>query len=110
MPLVAGVDSSTSATKVEVRDADTGVLVESGRAPHPSASPPKSEQDPASWWSAFEAAWSEAGSPSVAAISVAAQQHGLVACDDEGSPVRPAKLWNDPETAPDASWLIKQLD
>ena len=44
-----------------------------------------------------------------AAVSVAAQQHGLVACDERGSPVRPAKLWNDTESAPDASWLIKQL-
>ena len=30
MPLVLGVDSSTQATKVEVRDADTGALVASG--------------------------------------------------------------------------------
>ena len=109
MRLVAGVDSSTSATKVEVRDADSGALVASGRASHPVVSPPRSEQDPAAWWSAFESAWTEAGSPSVAAISVAAQQHGLVACDNDGSPLRPAKLWNDTETAPDAAWLIKQL-
>jgi len=40
---------------------------------------------------------------------VAAQQHGLVACAADGSPLRPAKLWNDTETAPDAAWLIKQL-
>ena len=46
MPLVAGVDSSTSACKVEVRDADTGELVASGRAPHPPTTPPRSEQDP----------------------------------------------------------------
>ena len=36
MPLVAGVDSSTSACKVEVRDADTGELVASRRAPAPA--------------------------------------------------------------------------
>ena len=35
MPLVLGVDSSTQATKIEVRDADTGALVGEGRAPHP---------------------------------------------------------------------------
>ena len=34
-PLVLGVDSSTTACKVEVRDADTGALVSSGSAPHP---------------------------------------------------------------------------
>src|SRR5437763_2938455 len=109
MPLVAGVDSSTAATTIEVRDVDSGELVASGRAPHPAVTPPRAEQDPAAWWSAFEKAWAQAGSPSVAAISVAAQQHGLVACDGGGSPLRPAKLWNDTETVPDAGWLIKQL-
>jgi len=107
--VVVGVDSSTQSTKVEVRDADSGALVASGRAPHPAAVPPKSEQDPAAWWHAFETAFAAAGSPDAAAISVAGQQHALVACDAEGTPVRPAKLWNDTETAPDAAWLIKQL-
>lgn len=109
MALVAGVDSSTGSTKVEIRDADTGTLVASGSAPHPATTPPKSEQDPAAWWGAFEAAWSQAGSPSVAAISVAGQQHGMVALDADGAVIRPAKLWNDTETAPDAGWLLKQL-
>ena len=35
MPLVAGVDSSTQACKVVVRDAETGALVREGRAAHP---------------------------------------------------------------------------
>jgi hypothetical protein len=47
MPLVAGVDSSTSACKVEVRDADTASSSRPGRAPHPPTTPPRSEQDPA---------------------------------------------------------------
>ena len=42
MPLVLGVDSSTSACKVQVRDADTGAVVASGRAPHSPTSPPRS--------------------------------------------------------------------
>jgi xylulokinase len=109
MPLVAGVDSSTQATKVEARDLESGKLVGSGRAAHPPTQPPKSEQDPASWAEAFASAWAQCGSPDVAAISVAAQQHGLVACDQKGEPLRPAKLWNDAEAAPDAGWLIKQL-
>ncbi|HTN80688.1 MAG TPA: xylulokinase, partial [Acidimicrobiales bacterium] len=103
------IDSSTQSTKVEVRDADTGDLVASGRARHPLTSPPRSEQDPNAWWRAFQAAWAEAGAPEVAALSVAGQQHGMVATDEYGEPVRPAKLWNDTETAPDASWLIKKV-
>ena len=109
MALVAGIDSSTQSTKVEVRDADTGALVATGRARHPHTTPPRSEQDPSAWWRAFETAWAEAGAPRVAAISVAGQQHGMVATDEHGTPVRPAKLWNDTETAPDVGWLIKKL-
>jgi xylulokinase len=109
MSRVAGVDSSTQSTKVEVRDASTGDLLSSGRAPHTPVTPPVAEQDPGMWWSAFETAWECAGDPEVAAISVAAQQHGCVAVDDDGEVIRPAKLWNDTTTAPDAGWLMSQL-
>ena len=108
VPLVAGVDSSTGSTKVEIREVASGVVVASGSAPHPATTPPKSEQHPDVWWSAFEQAWSEAGSPSVDAISVAGQQHGMVVLGHDGLPLRPAKLWNDTESAPDAVRLIAQ--
>ena len=75
MRLVAGVDSSTQSTKVEVRDLDTGAVVARGSAPHPGTTPPRSEQDPQAWWNAFETAWSAAGSPDLEAISVSAKQH-----------------------------------
>ena len=107
MPLVLGVDSSTQSTKVEVRDADSGALVADGRAAHPPTTPPRSEQDPNAWWSALQVA--RAALPRVDAIAVAGQQHGLVALDEHFEPVRPAKLWNDTESAPDSQWLRKQL-
>jgi xylulokinase len=107
--LVAGVDSSTQSTKVEVRDLDSGVVVARGSAPHPATTPPRSEQHPHRWWEAFEIAWAAAGAPTVAALSVAGQQHGMVVLDDDREVVRPAKLWNDTETAADAGWLIKQM-
>jgi xylulokinase len=112
VPLVAGVDSSTSACKVEVRDADTGELVSSGRAPHPPTTPPRSEQDPRAWAAAFDAAWAAAGADGPhrpAAVAVAAQQHGLVVTDEDGTPLRPAKLWNDTESAPDAEALVAAI-
>ncbi len=109
MPLVAGVDSSTSATKVEVRDLNSGRVVGRGAAPHAPTQPPRSEQEPAGWWSAFESAYDEAGAPVLAAISVAGQQHGMVPLDEQLHVIRPAKLWNDTESAPDAAWLIDQL-
>lgn len=109
MPLVAGVDSSTQATKIEIRDVASGEVVGGGRCGHPSVTPPVSEQDPDSWWSAFRTAWADAGSPDVSAISVGGQQHGMVALDADDRPVHPAKLWNDMESAADADWLIEQL-
>jgi xylulokinase len=111
MPLVLGIDSSTQSTKVEVRDADSGALVAEGRAPHPPTTPPRSEQDPNTWWDALHEAVARAGphTRDASAVAVAGQQHGLVVLDDTGGAVRPAKLWNDTESAPDASWLVQQL-
>ncbi len=108
MPRVLGVDSSTQATKVEVRDADTGTLLASGRAPHPTTSPPRSEQHPSAWWRAFEQACARADVrwTDVDAVAVAAQQHGMVVLDAHDEVVRPAKLWNDTESAPDSVWLL----
>ena len=109
MPLVMGVDSSTQATKVEVRDADSGALVASGRAPHPVAQPPCSEQEPEAWWNGLAQAVAAAGAPEVAAISVAGQQHGMVLLDHRGRALRPAKLWNDTESAPEAARMVAEL-
>jgi xylulokinase len=112
VPLVVGVDSSTSACKVQVRDADTGALVDEGRAPHPTTTPPRSEQDPREWWAAFEAACAQAGVPDrhrPDAIAVGGQQHGMVVLDDMDEVLRPAKLWNDTESAPDAEDLVAEL-
>lgn len=107
---VAGVDSSTQSCKVEVRDVETGALVGTGRAPHPATTPPLSEQDPRAWWVALETATAAAGHADEAvATSVVAQQHGLVVTDAVGEPLRPAKLWNDTQSAPDADWLLGQL-
>ena len=47
--------------------------------------------------------------PTSTAIAVAGQQHGMVVLDADGAVVRPAKLWNDTESAPDAGWLLEQL-
>jgi len=112
VPLVLGVDSSTQSTKVEVRDADDGTLVGSARAPHPEVHPPRSEQDPETWWEALRRAAAEAtvdGSHRVAALSVAAQQHGMVVLGADGTVLRPAKLWNDTESAPEAEQLVARL-
>ncbi len=105
-PLVAGIDSSTQSCKVVIRDARSGALVRSGRAPHPDGT----EIDPAAWWTALLAAVADAGGlVDVAAISVAGQQHGMVCLDAAGSVVRPALLWNDTRSAGAASDLVVAL-
>jgi xylulokinase len=118
VPVVGGVDSSTQATKVELRDLESGALIGSGRAPHPDTTPPKSEQDPAAWWNALVLAMSRAlgdaasrgaRAADVVALAVAAQQHGLVALGEGGAVIRPAKLWNDTESASDARRLVDRL-
>lgn len=94
--LVAGVDSSTQSVKVVIREANTGELVREGRAVHPDGT----EIDPALWNSALDTAISNAGGlDGVAAISIAGQQHGLVALDRDGAVIRPALLWNDTRSA-----------
>ena len=75
MTLVAGMDSSTQSCKVLVCDAASGDVVRDGRAIHP----PGTEIDPRAWESAASDAIAAAGGlDDVAAVSVGAQQHGMV--------------------------------
>lgn len=102
---VAGVDSSTQSVKVTIRDADTGEEVRSGRAAHPDGT----SVAPQRWWEALRTALSDAGGlDDVAAMAVAAQQHGMVALDEAGEPVHDALLWNDTRSAPDADALVQR--
>ncbi|MET8158242.1 xylulokinase [Sphaerisporangium sp. NPDC005289] len=106
MTLVAGVDSSTQSCKVVIRDAETGALVREGRAPHPAGT----EVHPGHWWDALQRALAEAGGLSdVAALSVGAQQHGMVCLDENGQVVRDALLWNDTRSARAAQDLVAEL-
>jgi xylulokinase len=106
MTLVAGIDSSTQSCKVVIRDAETGALVREGRAAHPAGT----EVDPAAWWQALqEAAAAAGGLADVAAVSVAAQQHAMVALDLDGRVIRPALLWNDTRSAQAATDLIAEF-
>ncbi|MEX5713014.1 FGGY family carbohydrate kinase [Parafrankia sp. FMc6] len=106
MTLVAGVDSSTQSCKVVIRDAESGELVRSGTAPHPEGT----EIDPEVWWSALLTAVERAGGlADVAAISIAAQQHGMICLDVGGRAIRPALLWNDTRSAASAADLVADL-
>ena len=102
MPRVAGIDSSTQSVKIVVRDLDSGDLLQTWRAPHPEGT----EVDPRAWLLALQQA--DDILANVDAISVAAQQHGMVTLDDQHHPVRPAPLWNDTKAAADAAELVTE--
>ena len=106
MALVAGIDSSTQSCKVVVCDAQTGEIVRSGSAPHAGGT----EVDPAMWWSALgDAAAAAGGLDDVAAVSVGAQQHGMLCLDSAGNVVRDALLWNDTRSSEAATALTEEL-
>ena len=106
MAKVIGVDSSTQSCKVVVRDATSGALLATGRASHPDGS----EVDPQHWWDALQTALAQAGgTDGVAAVSIAGQQHGMVALDAAGRVIRPALLWNDTRSAAAAADLITEV-
>lgn len=115
-PVVIGVDSSTQSTKTLVVDADSGRVLAVGRAAHTVLGEAGArETDPEVWWEALRSSLamaldSSGTSPAaVAGIAVAGQQHGLVVLDAEGRPLRPALLWNDTRSAPQATALTRAL-
>src|SRR5215469_9840714 len=102
--LVAGVDSSTQSTKVLLCRAEDGTVVAQASAPHPGGT----ECDPRHWWDALQ----EAGRDLLEradAVGVAAQQHGMIVLDSGGQVIRPAMLWNDVKSAPQARELVTEL-
>jgi xylulokinase len=104
--LVAGVDSSTQSVKVVIRDANTGALIRQGRASHTDGT----EINPRIWKEALDSAITEAGGlEDVAAISIAGQQHGMVAIDSNADVIRDALLWNDMRSAQAAKDLNHEL-
>lgn len=109
--VVLGVDSSTQSTKVEARNVQTGEVLGIGRSSHPPTEPPRSEQDPAAWWQALVDAVTQLGDvrDDVVAISIAGQQHGMVVLGADDEVLRPAKLWNDTESAPEAAKLVEDF-
>ena len=101
---MAGVDSSTQSVKIVVRDAQTGELIREARASHPDGT----EIAPSKWLSALNES-SSGLFDGVQAISIGAQQHGMVIVDQNKQVVRDALLWNDTRSASDATDLVNEL-
>ena len=106
MTLVAGIDSSTQSCKVLVVEAATGKVVRQGRASHPDGT----EVDPNAWFVALRESISAAGGiDDVSAVSIGGQQHGMVILGADGKVLRPALLWNDTRSAPQADQLVAKF-
>jgi xylulokinase len=62
------------------------------------------------WWTALRDALAQVGewAGRAEAVSVGGQQHGLVVLDGGGRPLRPALLWNDVRSAPQAEALVER--
>ena len=101
---VLGIDSSTQSCKSVLVDADTGQVRDLRRAPHPDGT----QVDPRAWRRALTETCVDL-LPRAAAVAVAGQQHGMVALDADGEVVRPAMLWNDTSSAPQARRLIDEM-
>ncbi|WPF65426.1 MULTISPECIES: xylulokinase [unclassified Corynebacterium] len=104
MTLVLGIDSSTQSCKALLVEAETGRVIDEGRASHPAGT----QVDPWEWLSALRRA-TEGLLDRAEAVAVAGQQHGMVALDGSGEPVRPAMLWNDTAAAPQAEKIVAEL-
>jgi xylulokinase len=109
-----GIDCGTQGTKALLID-ENGASLGRGYAPHAltEGETGAREQDPA-WWVealriAVKQALAQAGSHEVKALGVSGQQHGLVVLDEDLAVIRPAKLWNDTQTAPQNRELVELL-
>lgn len=112
MALCIGIDIGTSAVKVVVSDDADAILAErEAQLAISRPDPGASEQDPDAWWQAVTqvldglAAERPELMAATRAIGLSGQMHGAVLLDRDLRPLRPAMLWNDGRSAPQAKAL-----
>ncbi len=102
-----GIDCGTQSTKTIALDGDSRRILATAQQAYGFVSglpPGAMEQNPSDWIAAADATirsvLEQLGTriTEVRGIGVSGQQHGLVALDDAGEVVRPAKLWCDTST------------
>ena len=116
MSYYIGLDTSTTATKALLMDAE-GSVISIGRSEYDYETPRPlwTEQSPDLWWQAtIEAvervlADSGIGGAEVGGIGLTGQMHGLVVLDDAGRVLRPSILWNDQRTGAEADEIRERI-
>lgn len=115
MSFYLGIDLGTSSVKLLLIGEDQRIIGSSHAAldvqrPHPGWS----EQDPASWITATEAAMAElkaahpAQMASVTGIGLSGHMHGATLVNQSGNVLRPCILWNDTRSFAEAAELDTQ--
>jgi xylulokinase len=108
-----GIDLGTSGVKAVILDAHGAIAAQSS-APLTVTSPKPSwsEQDPADWWIACDAAvlaLAPEDRRKVTAIGLSGQMHGAVLLDEARAVLRPAILWNDGRSHDQCAELEKRV-
>lgn len=107
-----GIDCGTQGTKALLLRQD-GEALGRGYAKHELIERTNGarEQEPRWWVDALKTSVATAmashSHAAVRALGVSGQQHGLVVLDENKAVIRPAKLWNDTETAPQNAKLVE---
>jgi xylulokinase len=107
---VIGIDVGTSSVKGIVIDEHGTVLAEAEHPlpismPHPGWS----EQDPEHWWAATGSVLDHLDGDTADGIGLSGQMHGLVVLGSARRPLRPAILWNDGRSQPQATRIEQEL-
>ena len=107
---VIGIDVGTSSAKGVAID-ERGAVLAQAEHPIPISRPQPgwSEQNPEDWWTATEAVLAQLGGDAADGIGLSGQMHGLVTLGAERRPLRPAILWNDGRSQPQATAIEEQL-
>ena len=114
-----GYDVGSSSVKASLVDVDSGKIAASAfypkhESPILSLKAGWAEQDPESWWESLKLATAEVldqvgDRPSVAAIGISYQMHGLVCVDKDGRPLRRSIIWCDSRAVPYGEAAFKAL-
>jgi xylulokinase len=111
-----GIDTSTTATKALLMDADGQVVaVASSEYSYDTPRPLWTEQHPDLWWTATVASLrqvlAQAGidTAAIKGVGLTGQMHGLVLLDAAGEVLRPAILWNDQRTGAECDEIREKL-
>ncbi len=112
-----GIDVGTGGTRALLIDEEGKVCGSAvhEHAPFRSPQPGWAEQDPEDWWQAALQAIRDllhntaTPAPEIAAVGLTGQMHGAVLLDASEHVLRPALIWCDQRTAPEAAWLTKHV-